>query len=105
MDAKPRRELGLLPSPLWGGFGGGGRAVVHFGAGFPRPYPPPHPSPTRGEGARTAWCDALPVMEQAAMSERIEKLFIGGVTLLLFLSLWQASVSFNLIDPLFVSSP
>jgi NitT/TauT family transport system permease protein len=38
-------------------------------------------------------------------NERIEALVVGGATLFLFLSLWQAAVSFNLIDPLFVSSP
>src|SRR5262245_51890070 len=40
------RELGLLPSPLRGGVGGGGpriQLVVW--------YPPPPPSPARGEGA------------------------------------------------------
>src|SRR5512147_2886825 len=38
-------------------------------------------------------------------NERSEKLLVGGGTLLAFLSLWQAAASFNLIDPLFVSSP
>src|SRR5215831_19422231 len=39
---------GLLPSPLWGGVGGGGRRMWHSNA--PRHDPPPQPSPTRGEG-------------------------------------------------------
>lgn len=38
-------------------------------------------------------------------NERTEKLMSGGGTLLAFLSLWQAAVSFNFVDPLFVSSP
>jgi NitT/TauT family transport system permease protein len=38
-------------------------------------------------------------------NERTEKLVVGGGTLLAFLSLWQAAVSFSLVDPLFVSSP
>lgn len=38
-------------------------------------------------------------------NERTEKLLVGGGTLLAFLSLWQAVASFNLVDPLFVSSP
>jgi NitT/TauT family transport system permease protein len=37
--------------------------------------------------------------------ERRERLLVGGGALLAFLSLWQAAVSANLIDPLFVSSP
>src|SRR5215471_2041975 len=40
----------LLPSPLWGGVGGGGRRVEQDCA--PRHDPPPRPSPTRGEGER-----------------------------------------------------
>ncbi len=40
-----------------------------------------------------------------SMQERLEKLFVGGGTFLAFLLIWQAAVSFNLIDPLFVSSP
>src|SRR5262252_78128 len=39
----------LLPSPLWGGVGGGGRGIWHFSA--PWHDPSPQPSPTRGEGA------------------------------------------------------
>src|SRR5262249_2086122 len=45
-------SLGALPSPLWGGVGGGGGAMFlrwrhpHLTAS-----PPPQPSPTRGEGA------------------------------------------------------
>ncbi len=39
------------------------------------------------------------------MTERSEKLLIGGGTLLAFLALWQAAVSSGLVDPLFVSSP
>jgi NitT/TauT family transport system permease protein len=38
-------------------------------------------------------------------NERIEKLLVGGGTLLAFLALWQAVVSLGLVDPLFVSSP
>src|SRR5215475_4882651 len=38
----------LLPSPLWGGVGGGGRGVEKGCA--PWHVPPPRPSPTRGEG-------------------------------------------------------
>jgi hypothetical protein len=55
---KPRRPMGaqdsvrrcrdLLPSPLWGGEGGGGRAMRHCSAILHDP--PPHPSPTRGYG-------------------------------------------------------
>ncbi len=41
----------LLPSPLWGAVGGGGREMGHFNA--PRHDPPPQPSPTRGEGENT----------------------------------------------------
>jgi len=36
----------LLPSPLWGGVGGGGRASLHSCA--PRHDPPPHPPPQGG---------------------------------------------------------
>jgi precorrin-3B synthase len=43
----------VLPSPLWGGVGGGGRAEGHRWA--TRHHPPPQPSPTRGEGVREAW--------------------------------------------------
>ena len=39
------------------------------------------------------------------MSSRLEGFLIGGATLLAFLSLWQASVSLGLVDPLFISSP
>src|SRR5206468_12995283 len=35
-----------LPSPLWGGVGGGGRASLHSCA--PRHDPPPHPPPQGG---------------------------------------------------------
>ncbi len=39
------------------------------------------------------------------MNARLEKLLVGGATLLAFLLIWQGSVSLGLIDPLFVSSP
>ena len=39
------------------------------------------------------------------MSARLEKLLVGGATLLALLLIWQGSVSLGLIDPLFVSSP
>ena len=40
---------GALPSPLWGGVGGGGRALLQC---WRRTHhPPPQPSPARGEGA------------------------------------------------------
>jgi NitT/TauT family transport system substrate-binding protein len=42
----------LLPSPLWGGVGGGGPRVGQGRA--PRHDSPPPPSPARGEGARVA---------------------------------------------------
>ena len=45
---RSRRNGGALPSPLWGGVGGGGpRCTTSAGNN----YPPPHPSPARGEGA------------------------------------------------------
>lgn len=36
---------------------------------------------------------------------RVENVLVGGATLLAVVLLWQASVSFGLLDPLFVSSP
>ena len=39
------------------------------------------------------------------MTDRVENTLIGGTTLVAFLLLWQAAVSFGAIDPLFVSSP
>src|SRR5262249_36076844 len=47
--AQWRRTFGALPSPLWGGVGGGGDCVRQRWC-ITAP-PPPHPSPTRGEGA------------------------------------------------------
>src|SRR5262249_35979804 len=47
-----RQELGALASPLWGGVGGGGPALGRRST--PSHHPPPHPSPTRGEGADRA---------------------------------------------------
>src|ERR1700676_3087539 len=41
----PRRCRNYLPSPLWGGVGGGGREMRHFGASWHDP--PPQPSPTQ----------------------------------------------------------
>ncbi len=39
------------------------------------------------------------------MHERLEKPLVGGAALLFLVLLWQATVSFGLVDPLFVSSP
>ncbi len=36
---------------------------------------------------------------------RLEGLMVGGAALICFLLLWQMSVSFGLVDPMFVSSP
>src|SRR5215813_8258382 len=48
LEARWRHMLGVLPSPLWGGVGGGGRAILrswrHRHLAAP---PPPHPSPSR----------------------------------------------------------
>src|SRR5258706_9397531 len=46
---KVRRCRGLLPSPLWGGVGGEGRAKWHRPCPTARPPPPPLP-PKRGGG-------------------------------------------------------
>ena len=43
-------------------------------------------------------------METGA-NPRLEKLLVGGTTLLAFLLLWQTVVSLGLVDPLFVASP
>src|SRR5258708_25162050 len=51
--ARVRRELGLLPPPLWGRGGerGGNRLSICG-------HPSPCPSPTRGEGTMWHWCCA-----------------------------------------------
>src|SRR5579883_1333829 len=46
-QVKAQRCDGLLPSPLWGGVGGGG--VVRCGTSVPHATPP---TPTRGGGSR-----------------------------------------------------
>src|SRR5438132_4089286 len=49
VDAQGRRGLGGLPSPLWGGVGGGGGAMWHLACLI---EPPPSPTlPHKGEGA------------------------------------------------------
>src|SRR6267378_4505445 len=57
----------LLPSPLWGGVGGGGREMWHFSA--PRRDPPPQPSPTRGEGVDAA--DVVGALRRAIANARL----------------------------------
>ena len=41
-------DSAVFPSPLWGGVRGGGPCCE---SGATNSYPPPHPSPARGEGA------------------------------------------------------
>src|SRR5262245_20936640 len=48
VGAEPCRGLGALPSPLWGGVGGGGPSVGHRSR-FTAPPPfPPLPQPAAG---------------------------------------------------------
>src|SRR6266702_6075929 len=49
LDALRCHTLGALPSPLWGGVGGGGSAILRRWCHRDLTAPPP--SPTRGEGA------------------------------------------------------
>ena len=48
-----------LPSPLWGGVGGGGRRVGHIGATAPPPHPNPPPQGGRkSRGSAAAYLNA-----------------------------------------------
>src|SRR5262249_61251217 len=49
IDAAPCGTTGAFPSPLWGGIRGGGRCERTQRVN--NRYPPPLPSPARGEGA------------------------------------------------------
>jgi hypothetical protein len=57
LDAERCRGLGVLPSPLWGGVGGGGRSVGHQSC-FTAPPPSP-PLPHKGGGSRPSLLRAI----------------------------------------------
>src|SRR5262249_49093593 len=70
LDALHCRALGALSSPLWGGVGGGGSAILRWWCHRDLTAPPPSPSlPHKGGGSRPS----LPV----SMTPALESLLSG----------------------------
>src|SRR5262245_60873525 len=75
LEARWRHMLGVLPSPLWGGVWGGGRAIFRRWRRRHLTVPPPSPPlPHKGGGSRPS----VPRVSPLALSVRVERWPIAG---------------------------